>query len=145
MARTDVAVIEDLSPLLLGDELPEAVDPEEAARDIMRRILEAPDLDSVFDQAGTISAEDVIGKPLRIRGFKAMKSAYEEGANVYFLIDAVDGDTGEVLTINCGARNVMAQLYRAGQLDGFPLDAAIVKARKATAAGYYPLWLERVS
>lgn len=145
MTKADVTTIEDLTPMLVGDQMPEFVDPEQASRDIVRRILEAEDLDALFEQAGTIGCDDVLGKPLSFRDFRPMRSAFEEGAGMYFVVDAADLETGEQLVISCGARNVMAQLYRAKQLGALPLNAAIVKAPRPTANGYYPLWLERVA
>ena len=143
MTGSEVEQVQDWTPFLLGDETPEFVDPEQASRDIVLRILQAEDVDAVLDQAGTTPCQDIIGKPIRISGARAMKSDYEGGASMYLLLDVTDLQTGEQLLVSCGARNVMAQLYRVTQLRGFPLDCRILESERPTAQGYRPLWLKR--
>lgn len=143
MTSSELEVTQDWAPFLLGDQAPEFVDPEQASREIVLRILESPDVDAVFDQAGTTPCTEIIGKQIQIEGARAMKSAFESGATMYLLLDVVDLATGEKLLVTCGARNVMAQLYRIQQLDGYPVACRITKSERPTAEGYYPLWLKR--
>lgn len=143
MSNAEIEQVQDWAPFLLGDQTPEFVDPEQASREIVLRILQADDVDQVFEQAGTTPCNEIIGRPIRISGARAMKSGFESGATMYLLLDVADVETGETLLVTCGARNVMAQLYRIQQLDGFPVDCRIVKTDRPTAEGYYPLWLKR--
>ena len=144
MAGSEVEVVQDWTPFLLGDEAPEFVDPEQASRDIVMQILAAPDEAGVFDIAGTTAVEDILDRPIQINGAKAMRSAYDAGATMYLLLDAADLETGEQLKVTCGARNVMAQLYRLVQLHALPVRGRICRTDRPTAAGYYPLWLRRL-
>ena len=144
MAKSaELEVVQDWTPFLLGDGSPEFVDPEEASREIVLRILASGDADQVFDQAGTTPCSDILNTPIKITGARAMKSAYESGATMYLLLDVVDLTSGESLLVTCGARNVMAQLYRLTQLDALPVDCRIVPSERPTAEGYRPLWLKR--
>lgn len=142
---TELEVVQDWTPFLLGDSTPEFIDPEQASRDIVMQILSAPDMDAVLDMAGTTPIGDITGRPIRILNARAMRSAYEQGATMYLLLDVADLETGETLKVTCGARNVMAQLYRWEQLGRPTFDCVCRPTDKPTAQGYYPLWLKRVS
>ena len=144
MPGSELEVVQDWTPFLLGDDTPEFVDPEQASRDIVMQILAAEDVDAVFDIAGTTPCEEVLDRPLQIDQARAMRSAYDAGATMYLLLDVVDLETGESLKVTCGARNVMAQLYRITQVGKLPVRARISRTDRPTAAGYYPLWLKRV-
>lgn len=139
----ELEVIDDWVPFILSDATPEFEDAEQASRDIVMQILQAADADEILEGAEVTPAKAMLGKPLRINGARAKKSAYEEGATMYVLIDAVDLGTGEVVKISCGSRNVLAQLYRTYQLNAFPLDCRILESERPTANGFRPLWLKR--
>ena len=117
------------------------IDPEQAAMEIVRRILAANDVESVLRQQEAIHARDVLNEPLKIVGFDVNESTMESGPAFYMLVRCVDAE-GEPFSVTCGAVNVMAQLFRLGELDAFPLDAKIVESAKPTKAGYRPMWLE---
>ena len=144
MPGSDIEVVQDWAPFLLGDDTPEFVDPEQASRDIVMQILAAEDVDAVFDIAGTTPVNEILGKAIQIDKARAMRSAYDAGATMYLLLDVVDLETGESLKVTCGARNVMAQLYRITQVGRLPVKGRICQTDRPTAAGYYPLWLKRL-
>lgn len=123
----------------------EPVDPAQAAMDIVRRILAADSVEDVLKGTPAIHAGDVVGQPLTIVGFTFNESDLKEGGpGFYMLIECVDAQ-GEPFKVTCGAVNVMAQLWRLGQLDAMPLRAKITEAEKATSRGYRPMWLEAVA
>lgn len=141
---TDLATVQEWLELM-----PDAVDTSPAsadaiALDIAKRILTAPDADSVLDQQELLEAKDRLGVPLTIRDVRWNGSSFAGGPGVYAVMDAVNHRTGEVELIACGGRNVMAQLYRLVQLRALPRDLMIVEAKKPTANGYTPLWLSKV-
>jgi len=121
----------------------EVLDPEAAAREIVARILQAPDAGAVLAQGQTVSAEAILGQPFELREVRFLKSGIDnpEGPDVYAILDAVDTDTGERQTVTCGSRNVMAQALRLKQLGELPAVVQIIRADKPTAAGFYPMWL----
>lgn len=135
----------ELAILGEGDgKLPVMDDPEAVAREIAYRILDAADADELFEQATATSARDVLNVPLRIKSVRWQESRYEgEGPKVYALIDAERGDNGDSELITCGSRNVMAQLYRAGQLGMLPMDNFVKLVENETARGTGAMWLAR--
>lgn len=141
----ELEIVQDWTPFLLGDATPEFEDAEQASRDIVMQILNAKDVESVFEGADTTPARDLLGVPIRILSAKAKRSAYEGGATMFLLIDAVrlDQESGEVIKVTTGARNIMAQLYRLTQLNALPVACVIVESERPTAEGYRPLWLKR--
>lgn len=142
----DIAVrdSEQLAAFLAAGKAAVAQDPEAAALEIVRRILNAEDVSAVLTQQEAIHARDVLGQTLHVIGYDANESDYTEGGpSFYMLINCVTDD-GEPYRVTCGAINVMAQLFRLGQLSAFPIDARIIESAKPTKAGYRPMWLEAV-
>jgi hypothetical protein len=121
------------------------IDPWQAQLDIVQRILSAGDIDAVLTQTEAIHAADVLGDVLRVTGYAFGESTFKgNGPAFYMLVECVDAD-GVPFKVTCGAVNVMAQLYRLGQLNAFPLLARIVESEHETKAGYKPMWLEAVT
>lgn len=118
-------------------------DPAEVSAAIASRIMGSNSIADILSPQTTEGADDVVGIPLNLRGVRWLHSSFKDGPVVYALIDAVDRQ-GKARTITSGSETVLAQLFRISQLDGFPVSAAFVRASKATAQGYYPLWLEAV-
>lgn len=125
----------------------EVTDPGAAAEAIVRRIISSASADEVSEQAeaGALHAADVLGRPLLLQGVSWSSSGFENGPQVYALVSAIDTDTGELLSITCGSRNVMAALFRLGQLGAFPMTDpwVIVEADNPTAGGFRPMWLKK--
>lgn len=119
-------------------------DADDVSADIARRILTATSAEAVLAPQTTVPADDLIGVPLRIENVKWLASTFTEGPAIYAIVSAVDLRPGQegALTVTSGAQTALAQLFRLRQLDSFPINARFVKAPKATAAGYYPVWLE---
>jgi hypothetical protein len=121
---------------------------EDAAREIIARILEAEDFDAILSSGSTTPAEDVLDVPFVLRDVRFQKSGVEgEGPPVYALIEAVDPETGETLTITCGSRNVMAQALRLKQTGNLPTPkpVRIFRVDRPSASGFYPMWLGAAS
>ena len=121
-------------------------DPEEAARAIVARLLSAENEDELFGSRGAVHAEDVLNVPLTIRTVKWQRSSFENGASIYAVLEVVD-DNGEAFVVTCGSRNVMAVVLWLDTHGKLPTayQVEIVRADRASAGGFYPMWLERVS
>ena len=117
-------------------------DPEAVARAIAQDILTAPTVDEVFARRELTHARDVLGETLTVLGVRWMQGDYDNtGPGFYAVMECANAD-GEKVQISCGARNVMAQLWRLNQLGAFPIRIAIVESGRTTAAGYKPMTLE---
>lgn len=143
-SSSSMSALDELERLLLSDERPEVVDdPEEISREIVLQLLGAQsdeELEQVGQATGWLELE---GVPVRIGGFRWRPSAYEQGAPIFLVVQAERLDTAEPVILTTGGMNVIAQLAnmaRRGTLVG--AVRRLVKAEKATAAGYHPLWLE---
>lgn len=119
-------------------------DPDAIAARIVARILEAETLDDVFASQETTAAGDVLDKVLTVTDVSYNASDIGEGPGVYAIVTAKDPNTGDNLTISCGARNVMAQLFKCRDLGALPLNVRFKEAAKASSRGYRPMWLELV-
>lgn len=121
-------------------------DPVEIARQIVQRILEAPDIDAVLEQLNVEHARDVLGQVFVLSNARFQRSRFAgtEGAtgpSLYALLDLED-KKGLPHTVTCGGRNVLAQLYRMLELGALPVQIRFVEGSE-TSNGYKPLWLER--
>ncbi len=116
----------------------------EAYDRILEQIAEAKDLSAIDMPWKAGSLGKLNGKELLINGISKMPSDYEGGFGYYLLIDAVDKDTGESLTLTTGSITVVAELVRVNALGAFPASFVVRKASKPTRNGYYPLHLEVV-
>ena len=114
-------------------------DPEETARRISERDLNAQSLDELLGGGNeTISGRNYINKPFQINNVEWQASEIEgEGLPFYAVIHAISID-GEVLVITCGATSVVRKLAVMQQNQWLPAWCKIVKGSK-TAGGYEPL------
>lgn len=120
----------------------EPIDPQQAALDMVRRILAGDTVDEVLEGQAAIHAADVLGVTLVVTGVRWNESDLGGGPGFYALMDCVDGD-GNSFTITCGAITVMAQLFRLHELGAFPTRLVIEEAEKATRSGYKPMSLRK--
>lgn len=111
--------------------------PAAAQEQIVRRILEAPDEDSVLREDSTIATRELVEEPLKVQSFHLRKSQLtdpqtgeiKEGA--YMIVDAERLNGGERITLNTGAPKIMAQLIRLQQLDRLPADVKVREVGQA--------------
>lgn len=74
-------------------------------------------------------SDKLIGVELIIRGIDRFESDHKEGIGWYFLIEAINTKTSELIRFSNGSQTVMAQLTKAHMTDEFPIRATIVEGR----------------
>ena len=112
-------------------------DPANAQEQIVRRILAAPDEDSVLAEGSTIATKDLVGVPLTVESFRLLKSQLidkdtgevREGA--FMIVDAKQLDDDKPITLNTGAPKIMAQLIRLQQLERLPAKVKVAEVGQA--------------
>jgi len=124
-----------------AEDMPQS-DAQQSQIGIVARILAAEDATGVLDMGEPIKAEEIEQVELTVYGVRWMRSTFEEGPNVYAVIDCSRGDTGEAVKVTCGSVNVMTQLLKLQTMQAFPQKVKIVKSVKPTSSGYYPYWLQ---
>src|SRR5215472_10461071 len=141
---TDIAQLDELEKILLGDaDLPDVVDdPAEISREIMAQLL-AAESDEELEAVGQATGwRELPGVPMELHGFRWRPSTYEEGAPIFFVVNATRLDTGERVVLTTGSGNVLAQLTnmaRRGTLVGAIRTLEI--ADEPTKQGFRPNWL----
>lgn len=125
------------------DRLP-VEDPDEIAKEIVARRLQATNIADVLAPMEVISGKDIPRVPLHVFGVHFNRSTFEGLVNVYAVMDAVNKDTGQHVTVASGAADVLAQLYKLVEFDAFPMDLQFVPANRPSANGYFPIHLEAV-
>lgn len=110
------------------------------------RILEAianaqdkTELDAPWRSSGLEELADI---PLTVRGITKIPSDFPGGLPWFLVVDAVNEESGEALTITTGAVSVVAQLTKAWAMGAFPLRVKAVVAQRPSKSGYYPVHLE---
>lgn len=129
--------------------------PEEDDLGLIKRVLDADSLDSVLSTFAldTTNADNISGHALELRGTRLVNSdmeRYEGSCGVFAVIEVMDLTDGEIKTVTCGGRMVVAALIRIAELvaEGRLIDAprfCIVRSEKATRAGWHPLNLVPVA
>lgn len=120
----------------------QVIDPEQAALDMVRRILTADSAEEVLEGREAIHAADVLGQTLTVVGVRWNDSDTAGGPGFYALMDCVDAE-GQGFAVTCGAISVMAQLFRMSELNAFPVRVCIEEAAKPTKSGYRPMHLRK--
>lgn len=115
---------------------------DQTSIDIIARILKATTAADVLGREDVIHARDIADEPFTLLGVKFNRSEFDgAGPQFYALLDATNAD-GEALKITCGAKNVIAQVWRLADLGALPCDVVLKESSKPTAAGYKVMWLE---
>lgn len=112
-----------------------------AVEDIVAAVMNADNVVDILAESTLLDAEDILGVPLQIWGYKVNESEFQQGMPGYMVINAIRIDTKADATFTTGAYKVQAQMLRLGQLQKFPVNAKVVKAAKPTKGGFYPLQL----
>ncbi len=133
---------EAILDLIAGRTLVDVESSEEAQFAIARQILEATTLDDAVRPRTSIATRDVVGKPFEMRSFRIRPGEIEGRKGNYVLIEAVDLDSGELVTLNTSAPNVIAVLYRAAMDDALPIRVTVEHAQAAKAGRSAPLTLK---
>lgn len=143
MAKELVPKPDDVA-LIMGEADPIVETSEGAARAIVERILTAPDVAGIFEAQSSTATKDAVGRYFRIDAVKLMESEYVDSGKTYMLLMCVDMETGEKVTLNSGARHIMAQLWALHTRDMLPVEVTIAEAAKAKQGQNAPLELRAV-
>lgn len=114
-------------------------DPDEVARRIDARIIDATSLDQVLGNETVLHAQDYLNTPFQLIDVEWRNS--DQGGLPFYCVLTICDQEGEVMPMTTGARSVMlkaAKIAAAGWLDQRP-TVKIVKSDKPTEAGNYPL------
>lgn len=130
-SKGNVTIEQVEDALLHGGDL-EIVSSEDVQADMVRRILQAGTLEDAFNNFSSVSASDLEGVPVRINGIAWMRSAFNEGPKVYALLDCVNLETGEAITVSMGGRSLMASFVWAQRNRAMPFEGEFVKERSRT-------------
>ncbi len=105
------------------------------ARANAQGILTAPTIDEMFARHELTRVRDVLGEPLTVLGVRWIQGDYDTAGPGFYAVMETANTDGEKVQVSCGARNVMAQLWRLNQLGTFPIQVAIVESYCTTTAG----------
>lgn len=120
--------------------------PDEAHESIVRRVMAAETVDEVLARQQVTHSRDMLDVPFMLESVHFNESTIEgEGPGFYGILNGTRTDTGEKVTVSCGGRTVLAQLFKLAELDdglkAGPVGIRLKQADKPSKRGYYPLWL----
>lgn len=119
-------------------------DPAEVQERIVRSMLASASVADLLRSGEATPAAELYGVPLTFNGIRASESSFDDGNDHYLHIDARIIGNGDMVTISCGARDVVAKLLLADMRGWFPFDAVIVQSAKQTKDGFYPVFLRPI-
>lgn len=138
--------IEQWVTALVTDAEFEETDTEEATIGILAQILTARTSEEALASLELERAKAMCGgEPgghsalLEIRGARPMKSAYDEGAPCFCIVDAIYVHNGEPVRFTTGAKAVQAAIIAHIGNGWMPFRALLEIRSKPTARGFYPL------
>lgn len=143
---TDLAVLSDdaVESALTGGEvdLPAIEDPRAIQQQIIKRILESEDAETVLRGQTALGGREVLGRAFTLKAVRWHASSYaEEGLPVFAVLDVDFLDDGSSAAVTSGAANVMAQAFMLHKLGALPADVQLVESDRDTARGFKPQWL----
>lgn len=112
---------------------------------VLRQVLAATTAADILRAGEAVPADTLCDVPLRILGIRASESGFVDGADYYLHVDAEIVSNGDPVTFSCGASDVAMKLIRMDQLGLFPTVVRLEKAKKATQAGFFPMFLRPVN
>ncbi len=116
-------------------------DPALIQREILERLLAAESDEELETFGAATGWRDLEGVPVEIHGFRWRPSTFEEGANVFFVVQATRLDTGDPIVLTTGSINILGQLTNMAKRGTLVGAKRMLQKGSKTAAGYYPLWL----
>lgn len=119
-----------------------AEEEEDPSLSIAIRIMQGSTAADILGAQEVIPADELLGEAITVKDIKFRKSSFTDGSKCYVLITAHRETTDSEVLISCGAKNVQLQTLRLRHLGLLPIRCAITKASKATANGFYPLFLD---
>lgn len=116
-----------VSMLEIEASLQDGNDSAEFVAELMDKMLTAETEEELFGMAevGTIPGKDFVARPFRLKndGIRWMRSradlVAQGGFPYYALMDVEEIETGQTVTLNCGAKTFVATLFRLQKLGGF--------------------------
>lgn len=120
--------------------------PDEAHESIVRRVMAAESVSEVLAEQQVTHSRDILDVPFMLESVHFNESTIDgEGPGFYGILNGTRMDTNEKVTVSCGGRTVLAQLYKLQVLaDGLPNGPVAIRLRQAdkpSKRGYFPLWL----
>ena len=94
--------------------------------------------------AGLPSIRDYKGRVITVRNIRVRPSDFEGGVGVYFILDALDVETGQDKLISCSSQMAMVQLLALYRDKRLPATVEVVEKEKKTARGFLPIHLRYI-
>ena len=115
---------------------------EELTERTLTQTLNATTIEDVLKNPEAAGLEDYNGQVLRVdRIAGVLPSTYQTGPTRYVVIDCVPDTTGEPVSITCGSPYVMTRLFRAAELDAFPVRVRVIALESVSNPGQSSLWI----
>jgi hypothetical protein len=107
--------------------------------------LAAADSPEALNEPWDTQAQDMatyVGSTLIVRSVAKAQSDFAGGLPWFLIVDAIDEDTGEAVTLTTGSANIVMQLTKAYVMGWLPRRVMVEVSEKATKNGYYPQRLQ---
>lgn len=121
----------------------ESDDSTDAYRLIIGQIMSAATPDEVLTPIEVMSAKDVVGMELLLRGVSFRQSEFDVGSPFYASMEMQRPDNGNSVVVNTGHQGMMAQLVKLNAFNEFPYRVKVTASNRPNRFGTYPLRLEK--
>lgn len=118
-----------------------AVEDVDVQAKVLQAVLAATTAEDILRAGEALPAEQLLNIPIRVEGIRASESGFVDGADYYLHVDATIIGNGDKVTFSTGSSDVVMKLVAFSMRGLFPVDCRIERAAKATANGFFPLFL----
>lgn len=131
-ASVELATLEQVEQALLSGQGLDIVAPEQLQDDMVKRILEASDMEHAFQSFKATPVGEIEGIKVIVHGIAWLQSSFDEGSPVYALLSVTVDETGEPLTVSMGGRSLMASFLWAQRNKAMPFSGTFRKEQSRT-------------
>jgi hypothetical protein len=110
--------------------------------DIIKQLVNADTVAELNDPWQAEGLKKYIDRELVVRGIKKVASSFENGLDIFLVIDAYDPRDDHELVVTSGSVAIVAQLIKAYVSDWLPLRVVVRTPKRESVNGRVPLHLE---
>lgn len=137
---TSLVKLPQVLEAILTGAIPQVADEASIAEGFVTAILEAQTPGEAFSVSEATPVEQVLQETVKLLDASFMPSSIEDSGGTVYVVCSVVNAVGDKLAVTTGARNVVAQMYKAVMEGWFPQWGAFIEVGKQKANRSRPVY-----
>jgi hypothetical protein len=123
------------------DTLP-ALSTDDVVERTLSRTMNATTAEDVLADPGAVGLADYVGRVIELVAVAGvLPSRYDSGLSRYVVMDIVDPDTGEKVSVTVGSTYIISRALKLAQLGALPCKVRVLELESASNPGQSSLWI----